>query len=121
LNGKGTEPETKTPMDETGIRMNIEWNGIDYNSCTIEQYSLEYNIRRRMVYNRLHQFSEQYFLPKYQIPIQNKKGSASFQQAPCGLQPSVTLFSTRTTVSRPISLVKRLHLPLTLHNISKIP
>lgn len=29
LNGKGTEPATKTLVDEKGIGMNIEWNGIE--------------------------------------------------------------------------------------------
>ena len=29
LNGEGTEPATKTLVDETGIGMNVEWNGIE--------------------------------------------------------------------------------------------
>lgn len=75
-----------------------------------------------MVYNKLFTSSvgiTSFRSTKYKI--QNKKGSASFHQVPCGLQPSVTLFSTPITVSRPVSLIKRLHLPLTLNNISKIP
>jgi len=34
LNGDGTEPATKTLVDEAGIGMNIEWNGlvVEYNS-----------------------------------------------------------------------------------------
>jgi hypothetical protein len=50
--------------------------------------------------------------------IQNKNGSTCIYQVPCGVQPSLTLFSAPITVPRPN---KRPHLPLILYNISKTP
>jgi hypothetical protein len=54
---------------------------------------------------------------KYKI---QKKDNVGFHQVLCGLQLPLTLFSKPITVFRPISLIKRLHLPLTSHNISKV-
>jgi hypothetical protein len=36
LNWKGTGAATIRPVDETGMEMNIEWNGVEYIRIVIE-------------------------------------------------------------------------------------
>lgn len=97
-------------------------NGMEWNGCRIQQSSLEQNRRGRTVYYRIFIGSvgiTSFRSTKYNI--QNKNGTAGFHQVLCGVQLSVTLLSIPIIVSRPTSLIKRLHLSLNSHNISKIP